>query len=149
MAKIEATGNLGQDPEVRFSPSGRAVLSMSICDSKSRKDQSGNWETVAEQWIRVSLWGDQAEYWGNLLHKGDRVTVWGEFYAKEFDRRDGTRGTGLEVNAFAIQHHPKRDQSGGGGYTQRPAPAASGGGWGTPATDPGGWGAAPDSNPPF
>ena len=84
MAKIEATGNIGADAEVRFTKSGAPVLSFRMADSKSRKrPDDGEWEKVAEQWLSVSLW-DDAEHYAPLLTKGTRVTVWGEFYAREY-----------------------------------------------------------------
>lgn len=151
MAKIEATGNLGGEPEIRYSPSGRPVMNVSICDSKSRKNDQGGWDTLAEQWLRVALWGDEAEHYANTLHKGDRITVFGEFYAKPFQRKDGGEGLGLEVTAYAIQPHQKRQQGNqpSNGNAGTWTPGQSGGGFGGQQQGaPGGWGDSP-AEPPF
>ena len=107
MAKIEVTGNLGGDADLKFTPNGRPVLNFSVADSKSRKDQNGNWETLKEQWIRAALWGDEAEFYQSRLLKGTKVTVYGEFYAREYDANDGSKRTSLDVDVHGVKIWPK------------------------------------------
>lgn len=135
MAKIEATGNLGGDPEVRFTNSGTPVMNFSFCDSKSKKDQNGDWQVLKEQWLRVTVWGPFGEYLSSQIHKGSRVTVYGEFYAEEFERKDGTKGTGLSVTADAVKVWPPKNNNGGnnggfGGQQQAPQQPQQGHGLG-------------------
>jgi single-strand DNA-binding protein len=113
MAETTFTGNLGSDAELRFSQSGQPVLNFNVCDSKSRKDDNGNWQTIAEQWFRVSVWGTYAEYLAEHLVRGTRVTVWGEFYQREYEH-NGEKRTSLDVNAHGVrilQQKPKQQQT--------------------------------------
>lgn len=157
MAKIEATGNVGADAELRFTQSGRPVLNFDFCDSKSKKDDQGNWQTEKEQWIRVAVWGDLAEFFSEKIRKGSRVTVWGEMYVRNYERKDGSPGYSLDLNADAVKVWPPKNgqqqsqqQSGGfGGQQSQQAPQQN---WGAPpqqsAPPASGWGNTP-SEPPF
>lgn len=126
MAEITATGNLGNDSKLEFTKGGTPVLSFDICDSKSRKDQNGNWETVKEQWLRVQVYGELAELLTNSLLKGTRVKVTGEFYARKYQSRDGQDGVSLDVNAWGVQVLSK-----GKGQPSQ----SSQQGWGAPPAD--------------
>jgi single-strand DNA-binding protein len=165
VARIEATGNLGGDATVNFTQSGHPVMNFSMCDSKSKKDAQGNWETVKEQWLRVTVWGDYAQYLAEKISKGSRVTVWGEFYAEEFDRKDGTKGTGLSVTADAVKVWPPKQNNNGGNQGSFGQPQQPQGGQFQPAQgfqqtyngqavqqpqqpSNGGWGGQP-AEPPF
>ncbi|MEU5838534.1 single-stranded DNA-binding protein, partial [Streptomyces diacarni] len=67
MAEIVATGNLGVDAELRTTPSGRSVLNFRIGDSKSKKNDQGGWDKVAENWFNVAIWGELAEFYAGKL----------------------------------------------------------------------------------
>lgn len=124
MAEVKITGNLAADAEMRFTPSGVAVLKFRMGDSKSRKLDNGDWETVATTWYNVDLW-DGAELFAPMLTKGARVTVYGEFYQREYEGKNG-RGVSNDVRANAITVHPPKGQ-------RSPQPAQSepiGNGWG-------------------
>lgn len=153
MAKIEVTGNLGGDADLKFTPNGRPVLNFSVADSKSRKDQNGNWETLKEQWIRAALWGDEAEFYQSRLLKGTKVTVYGEFYAREYDANDGSKRTSLDVDVHGVKIWPKRDSNNAPSQGAQNVASQLGGQpdpWGAPAQSQGGWGDVPNSNrPPF
>lgn len=146
MAKIEVNGHLGGDAELKFSNSGRPVLNFSVGDSKSRKDQNGNWETLKSQWIRAALWGDEAEFYQSRLVKGTKVTVWGEFFAREYER-NGEKRTSLDLEVHGVKIWPKRDGQGGG--NQQSQPQQQNNGWGQPAQSSGGWEQVPPQEPPF
>lgn len=146
MAKIEFTGNLGRDAELRYTPSGRAVLNFSVGDSKSKKLENGDWETLAEQWLNCTVWGELAEFYDDKLKKGQRVTVYGEFYARKYEAKDGSTGTSLDVNVHGIVAWPARN---GGGNRSAQESAAATGAWGNTGGDTAGWGNGPDSEPPF
>lgn len=152
MARIEFTGNVGRAPELKFTNGGDAYLSFSVADSKSRKLDNGQWETIKEQWFNVTVWRELAQLYAEKLEKGSRVTIWGEFFERKYESDKGA-GVSLDVQAKGIDIHPKRD--GGNGQQQsRPqsAPANNGGGWNAPAAgqqSSGGWGSPGSDQPPF
>lgn len=142
MAEIVATGNLAADAELRFTPAGSPVLNFRIGDSKSKKN-GDQWDTVAQNWFNVTVWGTLGEMLADRLTKGTRVKITGEFYQREYDKKDGSgKGVSLDVNAWGVHIIPKRDGNNGGGGFQAPSqqvtPQPNGGGsWaGTPAQDP-------------
>ena len=111
-ARVYITGNIGQQPEVRFTQSGNATLTLSIGCTPRRKDRnSDRWEDDgAPLWITVTLWGDEAERLADVLHTGDRVSVNGILKRRVYDRRDGGQGESLElVGARDLAVIPKPD----------------------------------------
>ena len=70
--KVIIVGNLGQDPEVRYMPSGDAVANLSLATSESWKDKQGQMQEVTE-WHRVAIFGNLAEIAGEYPHKGSQV----------------------------------------------------------------------------
>lgn len=150
MAEIIATGNLADDAQLRYTPNGSPVLNFRIGDSKSKKN-GDQWETVAQNWFNVSVWGSLAEFYADKLTKGTRVKITGEFYQREYDKKDGSgKGVSLDVNAWGVHVIPKRDNNNGGGFqppAQQVTPQPGGGGqWaGTPSNDP--WGNGGNNQP--
>jgi len=153
MADIKFTGNVGKDAELRWTPAGRPVLNFSVADSKSKKLENGEWETLAEQWLNCAIWGDLAEHYAEKIKRGARVTVYGDFMSRKYEAKDGSQGTSLDVNVKGVDIMPSRNggngQQGSGGQRQ-------GGGqqddpWATPGVSNAGgqWGNGPDSEPPF
>jgi single-strand DNA-binding protein len=106
--KIVLAGNLGRDPEMRYTPSGQAVTNLSVATNRTYTDSSG--EQVKETvWFRVSVWGRQAESCHQYLRKGRQVLVEGRLIGDEngnpriWTRQDGTPGTSFEVNAQTVR----------------------------------------------
>jgi single-strand DNA-binding protein len=101
--KIILIGNLGRDPEMRYTPDGKPVTSFSLATSRRFK---GKEETT---WFRVTVWGDQAETCNQYLHKGSKVLVEGRLYPdsngspKVYQKKDGTWGASYEVNAQVVR----------------------------------------------
>lgn len=145
MADIKFTGNLGREAELKFTPSGRAVLNFSVADSKSRKLDNGEWETTAEQWLNCAVWGELAEFYSDKLPKGTRVTVYGDFMSRKYEAKDGTPGVSLDVVAKGIDILPSRN--GGNSQGGRGGSAQSQDAWGGQQQNAGGWGNEQD--PPF
>lgn len=154
MADIKFTGNVGKDAELRWTQGGRAVLNFSVADSKSRKLDNGEWETLAEQWLNCAIWGDLAEFYAEKIKRGARVTVYGDFMARKYEAKDGTPGTSLDVTVKGVDIMPARngrqDGAGQGGNQ------GNSGSWGdgqgqTGNNSPQGdaWGNGPDEQPPF
>ena len=149
MAEIQFTGNVAANAELRYTPNGSPVLNFRACDSKSRKRDDGSWETLAETWFNVSLFGPAAEALQHEVQKGTRVKVAGEFYTREYEGKNGP-GISNDVRAVGVQVLPSRKNDGqgqGGGWDSKPS-APSGDAW-AGGDNTGGWGEAAPSGPPF
>ena len=107
--KIIVVGNLGRDPELRYTPQGTAVCDFSIATNEKRRDKSGEMQDVTT-WFRVTTWGKQAENASKYLAKGKSVYIEGRLRLEEYTDRDGKTRHNLEVNASDMQF-----LSGGGG----------------------------------
>ncbi|HYL40859.1 MAG TPA: single-stranded DNA-binding protein [Candidatus Binatus sp.] len=111
--KIQIVGNLGRDPELRYTPSGRPVTEFSVAVNQSSKNQqTGEW-VEATDWFRVSVWGDRAERAAENLRKGTRVLVDGRFRTREYETKDGRKGTSLEISADSGLSLDRREQAEG------------------------------------
>jgi single-strand DNA-binding protein len=131
--KIQIVGNLGRDPELRYTPNGKPVTEFSVAVNQSTKNQqSGEW-VEATDWFRVSVWGDRAERAAEQLRKGSRVLVDGRFRTREYETKDGRKGVSLEVSADSVIGLDKREAGDGSG-----AFAGAPGSAGPPAGRPGG-----------
>ena len=124
LCKVMIIGNLGADPEMRYTPNGRPVTQFNVAVNQSTKNQqTGEW-VEATDWFRVSVWGDRAERAAENLRKGNRVFVEGRFKTREFEGRDGQKRTSLEITADSLVNLEKRPRDDAEG--QFAAPAASG-----------------------
>src|SRR5215217_798235 len=124
LCKVMIIGNLGADPEMRYTPNGRPVTQFNVPVNQSTKNQqSGEW-VEATDWFRFSVWFDRAERAAENLRKGNRVFVEGRFKTREFEGRDGQKRTSLEITADSLVNLEKRVREEGEG--QFAAPAASG-----------------------
>jgi single-strand DNA-binding protein len=115
-------GNLGKDPEMRYTPSGQAVTSFPV--ASNRKYTSSNGEQVNETiWFRISAWGKQAEICNQYLKKGSKVLVEGRLTPDKttggprlWKKQDGSSGASFEVNAQTVRFLSTRaDGDAGGG----------------------------------
>jgi single-strand DNA-binding protein len=99
-ATITIVGNLGRDPETRYTPNGRMNVSLNVAVSHRFRDQSGQ-QQERTNWFRVTVWGQQAETLDRMaqqgwLVKGRTVFVSGRFEAREYTANDGTLRTSLD-----------------------------------------------------
>ena len=125
LCKAMIIGNLGADPEMRYTPNGRPVTQFNVAVNQSTKNQqTGEWVEETD-WFRVSVWGDRAERAAENLRKGNRVFVEGRFKTREFEGRDGQKRTSLEITADSVVNLEKRTREDGDGG-QFAAPVASG-----------------------
>ncbi len=133
---IIIVGNLGRDPEMRYTPSGQAVTSFNLATNRSYTNNNGQQvkETV---WFRVSAWGKLAETCNNYLKKGSKVLVEGRLQAdpnsggpRTYSRQDGTTGSSFEVVASTIRFLSTRtgDDDGAGTFSGGDESAAPVGG---------------------
>lgn len=102
-------GNVGKDPEMRYTPSGQAVTSFSV--ATNRKYAAGNGEQVSETiWFRISTWGKTAEICNQYVKKGSKVLIEGRLTPDKttggpriYSRQDGTAGASFEVTATTVR----------------------------------------------
>ena len=114
-------GNLGRDPEMRYTPNGSAVTSFSV--ATSRKYTSNNGQQVDETiWFRVNVWGKMAEPCNTYLKKGSKVMVEGRLVPdqstggpKTFARKDGSTGASFDISATTVKFLSSRAESAGAG----------------------------------
>lgn len=122
--KVILIGNLGADPEVRFTPGGQAVANFRIATSESWNDKNGQKQERTE-WHRIVVWGKLAELCGEYLKKGRQCYVEGRLQTREWTDKEGRKNYTTEVVASAVTFLGGRDagDGAGGGYRGR----ASGG----------------------
>ena len=143
---VTITGNLGQDPELRFIPSGKAVCTISVGDTPRRLNRDTNkWEDAGETlWLRCSIWGDAAETLAEHGRRGQKVVVTGRLKSRTWDTKEGEKRTVTECDADTVAIVPKSTTQRSSQVMQSdpwatPAasqPPAQAAGWGQPSTTP-------------
>ena len=135
--KITLVGNLGRDPELRYTPQGTPVCSFSLATNERRKDKTTGENNDIVTWFRVTLWGRQAETASQYLSRGRPVYIEGRLRVEEWTDRDGKARHTLEVHATDMQFigggRGEDAGAGGGGGT---APARAAAAPGEPAPEP-------------
>lgn len=99
--RVELMGNLGADPDLKYTPSGKAVCNLRIATNETWKDKSGQTQTRTE-WHRVTVWGKQAENCAKFLAKGRQVMVEGKLSTRMYEK-DGQKHYVTEVVCKTIQ----------------------------------------------
>jgi single-strand DNA-binding protein len=110
-------GNLGRDPEMRYTPSGQAVTNFSVATNRQYTASSG--ESVKETtWFRISAWGKQAEICNQYLRKGSKVLVEGRLVPdpatggpRTWQRQDGTTAASFELSASTVRFLSTREET--------------------------------------
>ena len=125
--KVILVGNLGNDPETRYMPSGGAVTNISIATSKAWKDRDSGEQKEKTEWHRVVFFNRLAEIAGEYLKKGSKVYVEGELRTNKYEK-DGQTRYSTEIVANEMQMLDSRGGGGmeppsGGGGTQASAPS--------------------------
>ncbi|HYX41293.1 MAG TPA: single-stranded DNA-binding protein [Pyrinomonadaceae bacterium] len=100
--KIIIVGNLGRDPELRYTPQGTPNCTFSLASNERRKNSAGEQQDITT-WFRVTVWGKRAETVAQYLAKGRSVYVEGRLHVEEWTDRDGKPRHTLEVNASDVQ----------------------------------------------
>src|SRR3954454_1551362 len=116
MLKASIIGNLGNDPEMRYSSTGSPFLRFNVASNFRTRTAEGNWEDKTE-WVRVTVTGQRAESLSQYLKKGSRVYVDGRLEARPWTNQSGQLNAGLELMANEVQFMSSRadDERGGGG----------------------------------
>jgi len=100
--KTMIIGNLGRDPEMRYTPSGKAVTNFSVAVSRKWTDRDGQ-KQEKTTWFRVAAWDKLAEICNQYLKKGSQVMVEGEIEAKAYESQDGSIRATLELTAREVK----------------------------------------------
>jgi single-strand DNA-binding protein len=159
--KVILIGNVGKDPELRYTPSGQAVCDLRMATNESWTDKQGQKQERTE-WHSVVLWGKPAEIVKQYVTKGQKIFIEGRLQTRSWeDKTDGKKRYSTEIvaNDFMFLGGGGREGGGaGGGEWSGGAPAAGGGAkkpgggdWGGGGSDGGGQGGPPpgDDDIPF
>ena len=128
--KVILIGNLGRDPEVRYSPNGSAVANVTLATSESWKDKNSGEKQEKTEWHRVVFFGRLAEIAGEYLKKGSQVYVEGRLQTRKWQDKEGHDRYTSEIMADGMQMLGSRAGSG------EPRGAPAGGGASEPASEP-------------
>ncbi len=126
--KVILVGNLGNDPEVRYTTSGTAIASLSIATSESWTDKQSGEKQERTEWHRVKMFGRLAEIAGEYLKKGRQVYIEGSLRTDKYTDKAGVEKYSTDIIASEMQMLGGNEAGGGGGGGQRERPQSSGGG---------------------
>ncbi len=146
--KVILIGNLGSDPEVKYTPSGVPVANVNLATNESWTDRSGEKQERTE-WHRLVIWRKLAEIVGQYLRKGSKIYVEGRLETRSWDDQSGQKRYTTEVVVNDLQMLDGRGDAGGdiqqgNNYQEPPAGAPPGGGYA-----PSGGDSAEDDDLPF
>lgn len=112
--RVNITGNLTRDPELRSTPSGTSVLKMGVAVNDRRKNQqTGEWEDVPN-FVDVTVFGNRAEALTRFLSKGSKVAIEGKLRWSSWETPQGEKRSKLEVVADEVDFFAPRDSVGAG-----------------------------------
>src|SRR3954464_2103740 len=101
--QITVVGNLVDDPELRFTPSGAAVANFRIASTPRTYDKQANeWKDGDTLWLSCSVWRQQAENVAESLQKGMRVIVTGRLKSRQYETREGEKRTSMEIEVEEV-----------------------------------------------
>lgn len=106
--KCMIIGNLGRDPEMRYTPSGQAVTQFTVATNR-RWQTNGEWQEETE-WFRVVVWGQQAERTAERLRKGHKVYVEGRIQTRQWEDQTGAKRYTTELVALQVTSLERRDR---------------------------------------
>ena len=145
---VTLVGNVTDDPELRFTPTGRPVANFTVAVNKRFKDNDGQWQDRLDGFFRCNCWADMAENVAESLTKGTRIVVTGRLQQRQWEDNDGNKRSAFEIQvdevgpslrwATATVQRSQRSggQSSGGGGQQSGGGQSTGGGgsdWSAPA----------------
>ena len=97
--KVMLLGNLGADPEIKYSPSGTPIANLRLATNESRKNSDGEWEDRTE-WHKVVIFGRQAEFCKDYLRKGSKIFIEGRLQTRSWDDQSGQKHYMTEVVSY-------------------------------------------------
>ncbi len=101
--KVILIGRLGNDPELRYTPSGAAVCNFSLATSEVWNDKNSGQKNERTEWHRIVVWGKQAEHCNNYLAKGRQVYTEGRLQTRSWEDKDGVKKYTTEIIANTVQ----------------------------------------------
>lgn len=122
--KVILIGNLGRDPEVRYTTSGTPVANFTMATTDKWNDAASGERKEKTEWHRIVVWAKQAEIVGEYLRKGRQVYVEGSLQTREWTDRDGNKRYTTEVRAQRVQMLGRRGDDEGSGVSERSAAPA-------------------------
>jgi single-strand DNA-binding protein len=148
---------VGADPDLRFTPAGKAVASIrAVASSRKKDEQTGEWSDDKTTWVTLTVWGKPAENLVESIGKGDLLTVIGKLHVEEWEDNEGNKritpkilvdSIGPSVQFATAKVHKAERASGGGSAQPADDP------WATtspPASQPDPWASSPATeDPPF
>lgn len=128
--KVMIIGNLGGDPEIKYSANGTAMANLKVATSENRKNKEGEWEERTE-WHRILLLGRNAENAKDYLHKGSKVYIEGKIETRSWDDQNGQKHYMTEIIANDMLFLDPKDKSAGDNSEQPQQPPRRSGGGGS------------------
>lgn len=120
--KVILIGNLGKDPDLRYTPNGTAVASFSLATNERWKDKEGNYQDRTE-WHRIVAWSKLAETVGEYLKKGSQVFIEGKIRSRTWEDQNGVKRTTTEIVANNLVMLGKREGVSSTDMVEPPAPS--------------------------
>jgi single-strand DNA-binding protein len=106
--KMMIIGNLGADPELRYTPAGKAVTNLRVAVNNRYRGQDGEWQEET-QWFRVELWDQAAERAAEQFRKGNKVFAEGQLRIREYEGNDGQKRNSVEIRFARVISLERRD----------------------------------------
>ena len=103
MNRVIVMGYLGQDPEIKYTPSGVAVTNFSVATTETWTDKNGGGKQESTEWHRIVVWGKQAEHCNQYLTKGRKCLVEGKLQTRSWEGKDGFKRYTTEIRALSVQ----------------------------------------------
>jgi single-strand DNA-binding protein len=122
--KVMIIGNLGRDPEMRYTPSGQAVTQFTVAVNRNYKDSQGEWQEETE-WFRIVAWAQLAERTAENLRKGRKVYVEGRLQTRQWEDQSGQKRYTTEVIAQTVTALDRRPQDDGAEPVREPVAAGA------------------------
>jgi single-strand DNA-binding protein len=134
---VTLVGNVTDDPELRFTPSGAAVANFTVAVNRRYKNADGQWEDKLDGFFRCNCWRDMAEHVAESLTKGTRILVTGRLQQRSWEDQDGGKRSAFEIQVdevgpslrWATATVQKSERTTGA----RPGGASGGSDWSAPA----------------
>lgn len=138
---VTLVGNITDDPELRFTPSGAAVANFTVAVNRRWRTPEGQWEDKLDGFFRCNCWRDMAENVAESMTKGMRVVVTGRLQQRSWDDQEGNKRSAFEIQVdevgpslrWATASVQKSQRSGGGQSSGGGGGGGGGGDWGAPA----------------
>lgn len=107
MNLVVLSGKLGQDPELKHTNNGQAILKLRLATNERYKSKEGSWQNATE-WHTVVMWGKRGEAVSEYLHTGKQVTVQGKLRTRSWETQEGSKRYATEIVADTIEFAPSQ-----------------------------------------